>query len=177
MQFTTSFCSPAEVVRNAQCLLRHIEAVRWVLWRKGFSEYAIDQAVTAVYLAAMPYITGRKPCPIENRRAWVLKVAFRAACHATEREIRCHAIEPAILAATVEHRERDDKPFDICHVLSQLTERQRMAVELCILGGRSYREAAKCMRISVGTLSGHLSAGKKRLAAIVAHHEPHANSA
>ena len=176
MQIAMSFCSAEGVVRNAQCLLGRISEVRSVLWRKGYSEHAIDHAVTAIYRAAMPYITGRKLCLIENRRAWVFKVAIRAVARAAVREVRCHTLEPALVAATASECEPVEELFDLRAALSQLTEPQSEAVQLCFLEGMSQREAAKCMGIAVGTLSGHLIAGKKRLAVILAHHDPRGKS-
>jgi DNA-directed RNA polymerase specialized sigma24 family protein len=171
MALTTIYCSPEEVVSNAECLLGHVGKARGVLWRKGFSEYAIDQAVMAVYRAAMPYINGTKLCLIENRRAWVFKVAIRAASRAAEREVRCRSLEPAILMAP-EDRGEHETPFDIRDVLSQLTEQQSSAVTLCILGGKSHRDAARSMDIRVGTLCRHLRAAKHRLSAILAPYAP-----
>lgn len=179
MQFATGFCSSDEVVRNALCLLRRVEEVWRVLKRRGFSEHAIDQAITAVYRAAMPYITGRKMCLIENRRAWVFRVAIRAACRAAVREVRCHQVEPAalpVLAATAPASEFRGMLFDLGEALGQLTAQQSQAVKLCILRGHSTREAARSMGISAGTLWGHLSAGKERLRAILADHEPQART-
>jgi DNA-directed RNA polymerase specialized sigma24 family protein len=173
---TENCFSADEILCNAECLLGHIGEVRSVLWRKGYSEHAIDQAVTAVYRAAMPYITGRKTCLIENRRAWVFKVAIRTVARAAVREVRCHTLEPALVAATANDCEPVEERFDLRNTLSQLTEPQSDAVQLCFLEGMSQREAARCMGIAVGTLSGHLSAGKKRLAVILAHHEPRGKS-
>jgi DNA-directed RNA polymerase specialized sigma24 family protein len=168
----TSYCSPDEIVRNAECLLGRIEEMRGALRRQGFSAHAIEQAVTAVYRAAMPFVTGARICLIRNRRAWVFKVAIRAAIRAARREVRCQMLEPAILAAPSEDDGDREAAFDIYHVLSQLKEQQSKAIELCILGGMSRREAARSMGISLGTLCRHLSVGKHRLAAILAQFEP-----
>ena len=175
VELATSYCSPDEVKCNADCLLDRIEEVRGVLRRRGFSDHAIEQAVSAVYRAAMPYITGTRMCLIENRRAWVFKVAIRAASRAAGREVRCLTLEAAIVAAPSEDDGERGTPFDIDQVLSQLTERQSQAVELCILDGKSCREAASCMGISPGTLCRHLSAAMHRLAAILTRYCPDAD--
>src|SRR5262249_51849624 len=149
------YCSAEEVARNAKCLLGHVEKVRRVLWRKGFSEHAIEQAITAVYQATMPYITGTKLCLIENRRALGVRVAVRAARHAAMREVRCCPFEPTILASTIADREccevLDSQPrevlFDYREALSHLTQQQRTAVKLCLIAGLSLRQAAKNMGI------------------------------
>jgi DNA-directed RNA polymerase specialized sigma24 family protein len=168
MVISTSYCSPDEVVSNAKCLLGRVEEVRRVLRRRGFSEHCIENAVTAVFSAALPYITGTKICLIENRRAWVFKVAIMAAKRAAMREFRCQTLEPAILAATEKDSGKREEAFDIRDVMGQLTEQQSKAIEHCILGVRSHREAAKSMGIAVGTLYRHLIAGKKRLKNILA---------
>jgi len=176
VELATSYCSPDEVERNAECLLGHLEEVRAVLRRKGFSENAIEQAVTSVYRAAMPYITGARICLIENRRAWVFKVAIRAANRAAKREVRCQTLEPAVVEAPVEapqeDREEHAAPFDHRVALSQLTARQRRAVQLCWLEGQSHRDAARSMGISAGTLYRHLRAAHHRLTPILARHDP-----
>jgi DNA-directed RNA polymerase specialized sigma24 family protein len=177
MALPAQYCSPGQAARNAECLLGHLEKVQGVLRNSGFSEHAIDHAVTAVYRAAMPYIRGTRICRIENRRAWVFKVAKRAATRAAMRELRCRRVAPAVLAAILKDTGAHDAPFDICDVLSQLTERQRDAVELCILGGKSHREAASHMGIRVGTLFRHLVLAKKRLMDILAPHAPKSFSA
>jgi DNA-directed RNA polymerase specialized sigma24 family protein len=168
MVTSTSYCSPDEVVSNAQCLLGRVEEVRRVLRRRGFSDQCTESAVTAVFRAALPYVTGTKICLIENRRAWVYKVAIREAKRAAMREFRCRTLEPAVLAATAMEPGMREEAFDICDVMKQLTEQQSTAVEHCILGEKSHREAASSMGISVGTLDGHLIAGKKRLKTILA---------
>jgi DNA-directed RNA polymerase specialized sigma24 family protein len=166
----TSYGSQGEVERNAECLLGRVEEVRRVLRRKGFSEHAIDHAVTVVYRVAMPYIKCTKICLIENRRAWVLKVAIQAAMRAARRELRCTTVEPATLAASVTDASPGEELFDICEALKQLTDQQCVAVELCILKGVSQRDAARVMGIAVGTLCDHLLAAKNRLNRILAPH-------
>lgn len=168
MVISTSYCSPDEVVSNAKCLLGRVEEVRRVLRRRGFSEHCIESAVTAVYRSALPYITGTKMCLIENRRAWVFKVAIMAAKRAAMREVRCQTLQPAVLASTAKDPGMHEEAFDICDVMRQLTEQQSNAVEHCILGEKSHRNAARSMGISVGTLYGHLIAGKERLKTLLA---------
>lgn len=170
MVTSTSYCSPDEVASNAKCLLGRMEEVRRVLRRRGFSEQCVEYAVTAVYRAALPYITGTKISLIENRRAWVFKVALRKAKRAAKREFRCQTLEPATLAAIAKDTGTREEAFDIRDVLMQLTEQQCKAVEHFILGVTSHREAARSMGISVGTLHGHLTAGKERLKKLLAPH-------
>jgi DNA-directed RNA polymerase specialized sigma24 family protein len=169
--------SPDENDRNARCLLAHIEVVRRVLRRMGFSDHAIEQAITVIYRAAMPYITGRKLCVIQNRRAWVFKVAIRAARRAAARELRYYLVEPAIMVATTQDVQTGEVLFDLDEVLRQLTELQREAIERFVLRGQSIREAARIMGICPGTLSGHLSAAKKRLEVILAQYVPYRRAA
>jgi RNA polymerase sigma factor (sigma-70 family) len=147
--------------------LERIDEVRRVLRRKGYSQHAIEVAVTAVYRAAMPYILGMRFCPIANRRAWVFKVAKRAAKRATRREVHAHTLEPATLAATVTIPRSGDVQFDISEALKQLTEKQRAVIDRCILRDMPLRAAAEEMGSSVGTLRGHLQAAKARLREIL----------
>jgi DNA-directed RNA polymerase specialized sigma24 family protein len=168
MVLPTSYCSPEEMVCNAKCLLDHLEKVRGYLRRgKGFTDHAIEHAVTVVYCVAMPYIKGTKMCEIENRRAWVFKVAIRAASRAARHEVDRTTIEPAVLAATVIHPGRSEEQWDISEALKLLTKQQSDAVALCILGEMSQRAAAKQMGIAVSTLCGHLNAAKERLKEIL----------
>jgi DNA-directed RNA polymerase specialized sigma24 family protein len=164
-------CSPPhEIRRNAECLLEQIEEVQGYLRWKGFSGHAIDQAVTVVYRAAMPYITGTRICRISDQRAWIFRVAIRAAIRAASREVRCIAVEPGKLAAIAIVKAPADGGdlFDLREALMQLTKQQSEAVELCFLRGMSQRDAARSMGISVGTLGGHLVAAKERLREILA---------
>jgi Sigma-70, region 4 len=173
-----SYCTPGEANSNAECLLGHIEVVLGVLHTKRFSQHAIECAVSALYDAALPYITGRKVCRIANRRAWVFKVAIRAAIRAATREKRSQSVEPAILATMVEAPQEPEERgelFDINEALSQLTQRQRGAVELCFLGRMTRREGALSMGINVGTFGRHLKAGKRRLQAILSKYDPEAS--
>jgi len=151
-------------VPTAECLLDRISEVRRVLRRKGFSDNAIEHAVTVLYHVALPYVTGAKICEIKNRRAWAFKVAIQAAQRAANCEVTVNTIpEPAGLAATNNNQEPRDGSCDIAGVLNQLTEKQHAAVNLCILEGMSQREAAKELGIAVSTLCDRLCAAKKRL--------------
>jgi RNA polymerase sigma factor (sigma-70 family) len=165
-----AYGSADEIHCTAEWLLDQVEEVRGVLRYRGFSEHAIEQAVTVVYFAAMPRIKGTRLCLIENWRAWVFRVARNAAGRASSREVRCRRLEPAILAALVSDPgpDEDEEMFDIRDVLNQLTELQSEAVELCWLADMSQRDAAKRLGISVGTLGRHLKAAKKRLEEILA---------
>jgi hypothetical protein len=177
MLLPLSLCTPEEVKSNADCLLGRIEEVIGVLRAKGFSQHAIECAVSAVYDAAMPYIVGAKICLVEKRRAWVLRVAINAAGRAAMRDVSS-AVEPAILAAMVEAPQEPEERgelFDINEALSQLTQRQRGAVELCFLGRMTRREGAVSMGINVGTFGRHLKAGKRRLQATLSNYDPEAS--
>jgi RNA polymerase sigma factor (sigma-70 family) len=155
-------------VPTAECLLGRITEVRRVLRRKGFSENTIECAVTVLYGAAMPYITGTKACEIKNRRAWVFNVAIQAAQRAANREVRLNTLEAATLASTDDNQEPRNDSWDIVSALKQLTKKQSAAVDLCILQGKSQREAAREMGIAVSTLCDRLSAAKNRLKRILA---------
>jgi DNA-directed RNA polymerase specialized sigma24 family protein len=157
------FRTPGETAPTAECLLDRIQEVRRYLRRQGFSDNAIEHAVTVVYCVAMPYVIGTKTCAINNRRAWVFRVAIRAAIRASRREVDRATIEPAALAATMKHPARREGQWDIGDALKPLTKQQIEAVIFCILCDMSQRAAAKKMGIAVGTLCGHLSAAKERL--------------
>jgi DNA-directed RNA polymerase specialized sigma24 family protein len=154
-------------VPTAECLLKRMAEIRGYLRRQGFSEHAIDHAMTILLRAAMPYIKGNKICTIENRRAWAFKVAIRAAVRAAKREIRLHAIEPAKLAATVIDTWPGEERLEISDALKRLTQRQSDAIQLCVFRELPLRVAAKEMKIAVRTLCGHLSAAKERLREIL----------
>lgn len=171
MLLPVSYCTPDEVQRNVECLNGRVEEVRCFLRRRrGFSAHAIDCAVTAVYCEAMPYITGEKFCDIENRRAWVFKVAIRAAKRAAMREPRVRIVEPAILENNAGDLAGEDDLFDLRGLLMQLTEQQRDAVERCWLNGESQRVAAEKMGIAASTLGQRLKAAKNRLEKILSPH-------
>jgi DNA-directed RNA polymerase specialized sigma24 family protein len=157
-----------EILLTAQCLLGRIKEIQRYLRRKGFSYHAIEQAVTVLYRAAMPYINGTKICKIKNRRAWAFKVAIRAAVRAAKRQVRFKVVGPVELATMAKQPGRDEEaPFDICGALNQLTDKQNNAVTLCLLMGMSRRQAAWKMGIAVSTLCGHLSVAKERLKEIL----------
>src|SRR5262249_19655764 len=98
---------------------------------------------------------------------WVFTVAKRAASRAAKRDVCQYAIEPQVMANWVEDAEGDEPPSHIRDALNQLTEQQRAAVELCLLGRMSQRDAATDMGIAPGTLTDHLGAAKKRLKEIL----------
>lgn len=162
--------APAEAPPSLGDLVMLLDAVRHVLRRKGFSEHAIEHAITVVYRRAMPYIDGSKICQARNPKAWVFKVAIRAAARAAKRELHYKTVEPTFLAATANDCGEHEELFDIQSVLMQLTAQQRRAVELCILSDMSHREAAREMGIAVGTLSGYLKAAMNRLKEILGPH-------
>jgi RNA polymerase sigma factor (sigma-70 family) len=161
-----------EVLHKPDCLLSCITEVCGVLWRKGFPAHAIENAMTAVYVAVMPYLKGGDSSHIENPRAWVYRVALNAAIHAGKRELARGNFDPARLPARVNPPDSSESLFDIDDVLSRLTQRQRTAVELCLLENMSLRTAAREMGISVGTLCGHLSAAKEHLKGALAPFRP-----
>lgn len=167
MPLPNSCCSPEDTIPTPECLIGRVKEVRGVLRSKGFSQHAIEHAVTVVYRVAMPYVNRTKICQIKNRRAWVFRVAIRAATRAAKRDVCSHTVEPAILAATMEDSEPGEELFDICKAMKQLTKQQSDAVERCILKDMSLREAAKEMGIAVSTLCGHLSAAKEHLKEIL----------
>jgi DNA-directed RNA polymerase specialized sigma24 family protein len=160
-------CAPEEAAFTEKWLLDRIKEVRGYLRRHYYSGHAIEQAVTVLYRAAMPYIKGTKVWEIECPRAWSFKVAKRAAYRAAEREMRFTSVEPALLAATAVDTGPGEELFDIRDALKQLTEKQRTAVELCFLGEMSRRGAAKVMHVSASTVQAYLIAGKERLKEIL----------
>jgi RNA polymerase sigma factor (sigma-70 family) len=158
---------PDEAAFTEKWLLARRKEVRGYLRRNGFSGHAIEQAVTVLSRASMPYIQGMKVCEIKNPRAWAFKVAINAAIRAAKREVRLKSVEPAILAARVADPGHGEELFDIREALKQLTEKQRAAVELCFLDEMSQRDAAKVMGVSVSTLHENLIAGKHHLQEIL----------
>lgn len=167
MSLENNYRPADDTLPTAECLVGRLEEVRGFLHRRRFSEHAIEHAITVVCRVAVPYINGNKICKIKNRRAWVYKVAIRAAKRAMKAELSCVTFDPGIMAAMVQAPGSADEQSRVDRWLNQLTQKQRDAVDLCILGEMSQRDAAEEMGIAVSTLRGHLDAAVARLKEIV----------
>jgi Sigma-70, region 4 len=151
---------------TANCLLGRIEEVGAYLRRLGYGEFVVDVAVTAVLVAAVPYVNGEKKCEIGNRRAWVYSVARRAAARAA-RQQACAFLDPSTIVITTEK----SRPADFTRLydaLGVLTDFQREAVVLCFFEGLTAPEAASGMGKPVGTFKHHLADGLRRLRKLLA---------
>jgi RNA polymerase sigma factor (sigma-70 family) len=117
----------------------------------------------------------RTVVPRELVGNWLYGVAYRVALDAQARAQRRRAREkqvedmphPTTLPAN--HAALELRPV-LDRELNRLPEKYRVAIVLCDLEGRSRKEAARQLGVPEGTLSSRLAAGRKLLAARLAHH-------
>jgi RNA polymerase sigma factor (sigma-70 family) len=134
------------------------------LKRKNFSGYVIERAMDRLLDAAMPFIQGKAdPGLIQNWDAWLFGNAFAAAKQEAFRQPVRIFFDPAILDARIEDERDEDLEELIENGHNQLTERQRDAVILCVMEGKSTTEAARIMGCSRSTVDYHRERGLELL--------------
>jgi RNA polymerase sigma factor (sigma-70 family) len=147
-------------------LVRRHEAMVWGVCRRLLRHHDAEDAFQATFLVLV-----RKAPTIRPRDMlanWLYGVAFQTARKAQatlarrrQREQQgTNMPEPSVEEAP---SWRDLRPV-LDQELSRLPDRYRLAVVLCDVEGRTRKEAARHLGLPEGTLSGHLTRGRRLLA-------------
>jgi DNA-directed RNA polymerase specialized sigma24 family protein len=157
----TGYClSISDQNLMADLLLSWIPRLQQFLRRKGFTDFIGEKATDRILQAAMCYLGDEKRCQqIRDLSAWLYGSAFKAACQEASRELKCTFVDPSTFDLQCKSEPDQDLTEQIESALSQLTERQRWAVELCIMREKSPTEAAREMKCSRSTVQHHRDRG------------------
>jgi RNA polymerase sigma-70 factor (ECF subfamily) len=140
-----------------------VDGVSRVVTRRAVAEDAVADAFTKA-LDRWPRIrTMRSPS------GWVYRVAVNAARRQLARESR---EAERLAAAMVDRSPSPDPQADLWLLVEDLPPRQRTAVVLRHLGGRTEVEIAEAMGVTRGTVSSTLTAAHARLAALLTTDDP-----
>ena len=102
----------------------------------------------------------------ESLAAWLHQVARRTAlcARAAAARRRKHEAQAAALAPTLEPGPSLDDLGEALHAeIARLPDRFRAAVVLCLLEGHTHDQAARHLKVPVGTLQSRLARGRERL--------------
>jgi RNA polymerase sigma-70 factor, ECF subfamily len=109
--------------------------------------------------------------PGSNLRAWLFTIMHHQFLAAIAKSKRAAALlqacDPNGRAAVEDSRETRLVLRDVGAVLRRLPKKQRTALQLAGVEGRSYQEVAAAMGLSVGAVRCHLARGRGRLRAAV----------
>jgi RNA polymerase sigma-70 factor (ECF subfamily) len=109
--------------------------------------------------------------PGSDLRAWLFTIMHHQFLAAIDKSQRAAALlqvcDPNGRAAAEDSRETRLVLRDVGAVLRRLPTKQRTALQLVGVEGRSYKEAAAAMGLSVGAVRCHLARGRGRLKAAV----------
>jgi RNA polymerase sigma factor (sigma-70 family) len=124
---------------------------------------AEDVAADALTIALVRW---RRVGPLPYRLAWVLRVTGNLGLKAARRRDRLRVVDAGDIASAEDGFERDATlRVTLTSALAGLPRRQRDAVVLRYLGGRSEREIAEALGVSSGTVKTHTSRGLAALRA------------
>jgi DNA-directed RNA polymerase specialized sigma24 family protein len=168
-------CAPVpDLTLLAVSLVDQIPNIRNWLKRCQFSGYVIERAIDRVTDYAMPYLRGDKNhAQIEDWNKWLFGNAFQAAKQEATRQLKCQfvapadLVDPAILHARTLNEPDEELQQQIGDALSKLTDKQRRAVELCIMQEKSPTEASREMDCNRSTVEHHLDRGLHLLRGIL----------
>jgi RNA polymerase sigma factor (sigma-70 family) len=97
---------------------------------------------------------------------WLLRVAYRVSVHARCVEARRRRLESqAAEFAPAPVRESDRVAIEVLlrEEVENLSERHRVPILLCDLGGQTHEEAARSLGVPIGTIKSRLARGRARL--------------
>jgi hypothetical protein len=138
--------SVSDLASLLDSLMDQIPNIRNYLNYKNFSDYVIERSIDRVIHAAIPYLRGnRSPSQIRDWNKWLFGSAFKAAVQEASREPKCQFVDPAILDARTLDEPDEELQQQIGAAMAMLTDKQRQAVELCIMQEQSLAEAAREM--------------------------------
>jgi RNA polymerase sigma-70 factor, ECF subfamily len=109
--------------------------------------------------------------PGSNLRAWLFTIMHHQFLAAVAKSKRAAALlqicDPKARGTTEDSRETRLVLRDVAAVLRRLPAKQRTALQLAGVEGKSYEEVAAAMGLSVGAVRCHLARGRGRLRAAV----------
>lgn len=156
---------PPRRVASRKCLLERLHRIHALLVRRGFSDAVASFAVEKVLSVGLKALkTGKADSKSPEQRAgWLWRVAIKSARRAAAKEIALVPLgyePPDIYRSSPE----DDAFWEaLRNAVDSLPPRQKEAVELHLLQGRSLREAAAEMGIKASTVSSYFKAARVRL--------------
>ena len=154
-----------------EILARHTPMVLGICRRWLDDPHDVEDAFQAVFL-----ILVRNAATVRLRSSltsWLygvsLRVALRARSHASRRRSRerQHA-EGLSMAQATEHREPDRETLQVLdEEIGRLPEKQRAAIVLCLVEGKTHDAAAAQLGCPLGTIKSRLAGGRARLVSIL----------
>jgi DNA-directed RNA polymerase specialized sigma24 family protein len=151
----------------ADSLFGHLPKIDSILKKSNYSEHVIEKAIGRLLHAATPYVSGEKGLGhIKDWQKWLYGSALKAARQEAYREPKVVFVDPRLYPASTTKKQStvetfsDEQNETIMAAKKKLTERQRMAVELCLEEGQSIAAAARKMGCTPPTVRAHLERGK-----------------
>lgn len=147
------------------------EDVYYYLLRLGLTPAEAQEAAQEVFLRL--YVTLRKGEPIENRRAWIFRVAHNHGLKLRSQAGRVQPMEPAVEAVTPHPGRTPDEIYAerdrwrrLKEAYETLSRQQKLVMHLRA-EGLSFRDIADTLGISISTANEFLRRGVERLKRVV----------
>jgi RNA polymerase sigma factor (sigma-70 family) len=150
-----------------ECLVERLPRLTSFLRGRGFSRHVAETAALEAVAVATRYLDTGRAHQLRHRVAWLYTVAYFAAVRAARADPPCVCVPIEELERFLRTR-RSTGPDPaltsaVQEALSVLSRRQRRAVELYVLGGLSFRDAADALGVSVGAFRTHIRRALSRL--------------
>ncbi|WP_129668126.1 RNA polymerase sigma factor [Phytoactinopolyspora endophytica] len=150
---------------------RHASAVYNFCFRRIGSWSAAEDLTSVVFMQAWRRRRDIRPQG-DDLLPWLLAVANKVVgnAHRSRRRHRALLAKLAEEAPTPDHAEDVASRVDdertmrrVLDELEQIPRKEREVIELCVLGGMAYADAATVLGIPIGTVRSRLSNARKRL--------------
>lgn len=118
-------------------------------------KYLAEDLLQETFFRAYLYL---EDCPTNNVKAWLLKVSYNAFIDSKRKSKRSSLEETEFFKEIPDNRntEKDYEAVEkldlIKRLLSNMPEKQKQALQLCVFKDLSYKEAADIMRVSLSHL-------------------------
>jgi RNA polymerase sigma factor (sigma-70 family) len=150
-----------------ECLAKRLVELEPMLLNR-FPAVAADCGLDAALWAGLRYIErvqAGQAVELRDGRAWLFRVAWRAALRCIKRELPCVSIDFAIPAVSSRAPIAESlcDATDVHTALEELPARQKEAVFLRVMLGLSLRDAAREMSVAPQTLERYLKKAFARL--------------
>ena len=142
------------------------DLIRYAMSLCGNRDLAED-AVQEAFVALVANLRDGKT--VDDPAAWLTRVVRNRARDSQRKEIRVHRREAAVATLdrgrpTPDVLEQEESHGEVARLLSELEPDLREVIELCVIGGKSYREVAAITGASLGTVSTRIHQGLSRIA-------------
>lgn len=148
----------------SQLMLQHERMVRNLLTRYCRRDnHSVDDLIQETFLRA--YLSLEKFRGESKFTTWLYRIATNVVADRYRRKkIHYCAIESVSeipdVTAELHH---SDMCRDVAKAMSNISEAQKIAVRLCLQEGYSHADAARAMKIPLGTVKSHVARGKLHL--------------